>query len=373
MAISSQEFERRHQGIRDAMKKEGIDALVISGRDEIFSRGHIRYVADFGASGYIVFPLEGKPIYHVHPVYAASPKTGRGFALRDYVDIRTHVDGAYGRDPAANVLSALAEYDGDGRIGLVGPNDIGIAVYKAVNERYGDRLVDATHILRNERLVKSEEMLASMWTSAQIADEVGTMLIEMARPGVTDYEIYGAVKKHIYDRGCEYSFEVIDAEGAAFNFTGYPLGGTLEDGGTLFMEVTPAYNGVFAQLPFSLLIGSPGRDLLAMKDAWKAGFERGEAMLRPGTRVGDLSKAMKETINGLGYATPYAQGHAIGLDVVDGWPIGDAIDVVLEPGMTMALHPCATVSPGGDGYTSGYTYVITEDGAERLSSHDFTQ
>jgi Xaa-Pro aminopeptidase len=250
--------------------------------------------------------------------------------------------------------------------------EIGAPVFQAVTEYATEPLRDATHILREARLVKSPEMLEYSRASARLADEAYELLKEMAQPGARDYEIYGAVKDHLFKNGSEYSLEVIDAEGAKMNFTWAPTGEVLEEGGHLFMEITPAVGGVYAQLPFCLPIGQMTDKVQDLREAWLEGFTAGEAMLAPGTLVSELSKTMKEAINARGYLTPFAQGHAIGLDVVDGWAIGDNTDVVLQPGMTLAVHPAAVDELGGDAFTCGYTYLITESGAERLSSLDFT-
>lgn len=371
MPISALEYQSRHDRIREAMRKEGLEVLIVAGRDDIYSRGNMRYITDYTGAGYLVFPVDGKPVLFVHPVQAASPKPGRGRPINDFIDIQLYANGAYG-DPVLDVMTELRRRGVTSGIGLVGMGEIGAPVYQAVTEYATQPVKDATHILREARLIKSAEMLEYSRASARLADEAYELLKEMAKPGVRDYEIYGAVKEHLFKNGSEYSLEVIDAEGAKMNFTWAPTGEVLEEGGHLFMEITPAVGGVYAQLPFCLPIGELPDKVHDLRSAWQEGFSAGEALLAPGTRVSDLSKAMKEKINARGYLTPFAQGHAIGLDVVDGWAIGDNTDVVLKPGMTLAVHPAAVSELGGDAFTCGYTYLITESGAERLSSLDFS-
>lgn len=371
MAITTSEYKFRHDRIREAMRREGLEALIFAGRDDIYSRGNMRYVTDLLGSGYLVFPLEGKPVLFVHPVQASSPKHSRNHALKEFITIQVFANGAYG-DPVLDVLGELRRRGLTSGIGFVGMSEIGAPLYRAVTEYATEPVHDATHILREARLVKTPEMLECSRASARLADEAYELLKDMAQPGVKDYEIYGAIKNHLFKNGSEYSLEVIDAEGAKMNFTRVPTGETLEEGGHLFMEITPAIGGVYAQLPFCLPIGEMTDKVHDLRDAWLEGFSAGEALLTPGTRVSDLSKAMKEKINARGYLTPFAQGHAIGLDVVDGWAIGDNTEVVLQPGMTLALHPAAVEELGGDAFTCGYTYLITDTGAERLSSLDFT-
>ena len=60
-------------------------------------------------------------------------------------------------------------------------------------------------------------------------------------------------------------------------------------------------------------------------------------------------------------------GHSIGLDVLDFWSITESNTITLKPGMMVAIHPSCMVKVGGDGVGMGYTYLITDAGAERLS------
>lgn len=369
MAITAQEYRDRHEKIREAMRREGYEVLIVAGREDIYSRGHVRYVTDLARGGFLVFPRDENPVFFVHPAYVTAPKPARDRPVHDFVTLQVYADGAYG-DPVLDVLGEHRRLGITTGIGFVGMRDVSAQLFEAVSEFATEPPRDATPLMWEARKIKTPEMLALMRESGRVADEAVDVLLERAVPGAVDYDLFADVKAHLFRSGSEYSLEVIDAEGANMNFAWYPTGDRLVDGGTLMMEITPAIGGVYCQLPFSLLVGEPGAQLRDMKDAWFEGFSVGESMLKPGTRVGDLSRAMKASINARGYLT---QGHAIGLDVLDGWAIGDATDVVLEPGMTMALHPAAVAELGGASYSSGYTYLITEDGAERLSRHDFSR
>lgn len=371
MTISAEEFKARHDKIRKAMREQDLQLLIVAGREDIYSRGNMRYITDLTGGGYLVFPLEGKPVLFVHPVHAPSPKLSRGRPLHDFVTVQVYADGAYG-DPVLDVLGELDRLDIKTGVGFVGMKEIGAPVYQAVTDFVAEPVQDATNILRKARLIKTPEMIKHSRASAQLADEAYEIIKGMAKPGTTDYEVYAAVKEHLFKNGSEYSLEVIDAEGAKMNFTSSPTGEVLEEGGHLFMEITPAVGGVYAQLPFCLPIGEMTQKMQDLRSAWLEGFTIGEKMLAPNVRVSDISRAMKKAINARGYLTPFAQGHAIGLDVVDGWAIGDQTDILLQPGMTLALHPAAVQELGGDAFTCGYTYLITESGAERLSSINFT-
>jgi len=47
--------------------------------------------------------------------------------------------------------------------------------------------------------------------------------------------------------------------------------------------------------------------------------------------------------------------------------------VILKPGMMLAIHPSVMLEMGGDACGMGYTYLITEAGAETLSRIDLAK
>lgn len=368
--IPVDELKARIAAIRAEMRERGIDVILVAGLQDIFNRGHVRYISNLGGGGMIVLPLEGNLVHYIHPAIAKSPKIDKAGAIREFIDVRPFGDGAYGMKNDS--VGLIASMKPTGKIGYVGGAAIGMAVHQALLETFGaERLVDASDIFWSLRSIKSENELALMRRSSQIADDTYDLLRDMVRPGVTDYAVYGAAKKFIYEQQSPYSLEVIDAEGSFMNFDRWPTGDVLEAGGTLFMEVTPAYGGYYCQLPFAMPVTELTDQMKHLAKAWAEGYAVGESMLKPGVLVSDISKALRTTIAAHGGLNPFSHGHAIGLDVADNFLLGDNAHIELKPGMTLVMHPASLTEIGGQGFTAGYTYVITEDGAERLSRHDF--
>ncbi len=368
--IPVSELKDRIARIRAEMRARDIDVLLVAGLQDIFNRGHVRYISNLGGGGMIVLPLEGNLTHFIHPVLAQSPKIDKVGPIREFIDVRPFGDGAYGF--ANDSVGLIKSMNPTGKVGYVGGPAIGIAVYEALREAVGDaRIVDASDIFWKLRAVKSENEIALMRRSAVLADDCYDALEQIVAPGVADYTVYAEAKRYLFEHRSPYSLEVIDADGPYLNFDRHPTGDVLTAGGALFMEVTPAIGGYYAQLPFCMPVGELSPELKRLAKAWEAGFTLGESMLRPGTLVSDVSKAMREEIAANGAINPFSHGHAIGLDVSDGWVLGDRTEIALQPGMTMAVHPAAITEIAGPGFTAGYTYLITEDGAERLSRHDF--
>ena len=367
MSISLQEYQRRYSAIREQMQAEGLDCILVIGLADDFNRGSIRYITGHGRGGYCIFPLEGAPIFLVSPNQSASPKTRKTTGALDLLDLRETVN------PVEQVKEELSRLFRGNKIGVVGMACISVPMYLAVKEQYQDSLVDSTGIFRQLREIKSTEEIEQMRVAASVADSVYTMLRDMVRPGLSEYEIYGAVKKKIYEAGCEYSFDLIDAAGTSMNMTFYPTEDKLEENGTLFMEITPAYNGYYAQLPVTLPVTRYTPRIRDMVSAWDQADKAALKIIRSGTKVSDLYHVLVNTVQDNGFLSPLRPGHSIGLDALDFWSITESSTTILKPGMTLAIHPSVMVEINGDACGMGYTYLITDSGAERFSKIDLAE
>ena len=361
MGISRREYERRYTAIRRRMKQDGIDCLLIYGLGDDFNRGNIRYVTGSGRGGACVFPLEGKPVFLTGPGQSASPKIPKTIEAHELLDLRETAE------PAERVVKELARFYGGKNIGVIGMNCISAPMYLAVKDRFPDKLADAVGIFEDLRSVKSAGEIEKMRVAAAVADDVYQMLQELIRPGISDYEIYGEVKRAVYAGGCEYSFDLIDASGSRLNMTFSPTGEKLKENNTLFMEITPAYDGYYAQLPVTLPVGKYPPEINKMVSVWEKANAAALEVLKPGTKVSDLYRALVDTVKEHGYISPLRPGHSIGLDALDFWSITESDGRALQPGMTLAVHPSIMTEMGGDACGMGYTYLITETGAERFS------
>jgi len=364
MAISQQEYARRYQAIRKLMVKDNLDCLLIIGRADDFNRGNIRYVTGSGRGGCCIFPLEGRPVFLTGPGQAASTKAGKSYEALDLLDLR-ETD-----NEALQAGQELARFHRGNNIGVVGMSCISVPLYLGINKLFGKKMVNAGTIFEQGRAVKSDEEISKIRQAAAVADIVFDRLMTEIKPGFSDYEVYSLVKGTIYEHGCDYSFDLIDAEGGRMNMTFFPTGEKLKANSTLFMEITPAFEGYYAQLPVTLPVGKYPPQIRKMAATWKKANAKVLPLLHPGTIVPDVYRCLIDAVKEDGFISPLRPGHAIGLDALDFWSITESSPVVLQAGMTIAVHPSIMNSLGGDACGLGYTYLITADGPERFSRVD---
>jgi Xaa-Pro dipeptidase len=153
----------------------------------------------------------------------------------------------------------------------------------------------------------------------------------------------------------------------------FPTIDKLEDSGTLFMEISPSYQGYYAQLPITLPVDKYQPHMKQMAMAWAAADSAVHKILHPGTKISEVYNILIDTVKSKSFQSPLRPGHSIGLDILDYWSITDTNETIIKPGMILAIHPCVMVKPGGDGVGMGYTYLITPTGYERFSKVDLAK
>jgi Xaa-Pro aminopeptidase len=364
MSISLQEFQRRYAAIREKMAEEEIDSILVYGLADDFNRGNMRYLTGSGRGGCCILPMEDPPVFFTGLGQSKSPKLRNTVGALDLLDIR-ETD-----DTINQVLVEISRLDRGNKTGIVGSGCMPPIMYITLKEKLGKKWTDSTGIFERMREVKSAEEIDNARRSAAIADIVYRMLREMIKPGLSEYEIYGAVKKKTYEMGCEYSFDLIDAAGTTMNMSFFPTVDRLEENGTLFMEITPAYSGYYAQLPVTLPVMSYPAKVEEMVKAWERADRAVREFLKPGTKVSDIYRVLIDSVRESGFISPYRPGHSIGLDALDFWSITGDNHRLLEPGMVLAVHPSVMLEMGGDACGMGYTYLINDTGAERFSKID---
>ena len=124
--FSDAEYARRYQSVREAMEKEGLEAIVICGG---MGSPEVHYLVNYIAQSpcWLVFPREGEPTCFLH-FYNHLPCTKQQAIIED---VRW-----YGRSPTETVAKELSDRGlASSRIGLVSLNTISYNHYMDLRRR----------------------------------------------------------------------------------------------------------------------------------------------------------------------------------------------------------------------------------------------
>jgi Xaa-Pro aminopeptidase len=353
-SLYNEEKIRRWNNIRDAIKKNGLDALLIVSDGHLERRGSIRYVTN-GLAGttlmwhYVIFPAKGEPV-------AINVREG-------WVEDSRKLPFRGGWVPESELYGpAIAEIIQElniekGTIGIEG-DFMPVPAYQRMVEKLPEATFQPSSIIHELKKIKSPAEIKLVERGAEIMDKAFEACLEYARPGRTWNDITSHICRTLYHYGAEdiggyplsRSIEIIN-EGDSYNF--YP---EFQSGG-----------GYWIQMGRVISFGEPSKELY---EAWELNIkaqQRGAEKLKPGYTGGDVMRAINDTLKGSKYTgAPRSSGHAIGLDVLEKPFISLDDETVFEPNMVVSIHP-VFFPPVPAFEANADMFIVTEDKPIKLS------
>jgi len=350
--------EERQKRLAAAMAEAGIDVVVLYGNT--WQGDYLRYGADFGI-------LEGHGIALV---------TADG-DVELFLDSATDAERAELEAPSVTVRLApdIARAVG-ARLDRVANARIAAAPRRFLPHWLADatrsfRLDDATALVDKLLMHKTAGEIAAVRRAAQIADEAYVEFLRAVRPGRRQFEIVADIEAHLRRRGCPDNFMIIGSGGKDVLGMTPPSERRIAAGDLVTTELTPAVDGYFTQICRTLVVGKASEAQRRAFTVFVEALEAGIAAVRPGVRAADVAKAENDVFRkyGLGeYTTSQwtrVRGHGMGMFADSKPHILEDVDTVIEPGMTLIVHP-NTYHPDAGYIVLGDALVVTDTGAEVL-------
>jgi Xaa-Pro aminopeptidase len=218
---------------------------------------------------------------------------------------------------------------------------------------------------------KSNGEIAAVRRAAQLADAAYGEFRNAVRPGRRQFEVVADIEACLRRRGCPDNFMIIGSGGKdVFGMTP-PSERRIAAGDLVTTELTPAVEGYFAQICRTLVVGKASAAQRRAFAVFVEALQAGIAAVRPGARAADVARAENDVFRkyGLGeYTTSQwtrVRGHGMGLFPDSKPHILEDVNTLLEPGMTLIVHP-NTYHPQAGYIVLGDAVVVTERGAEVL-------
>jgi len=350
--------QERQKRLAAAMDEAGIDIVVLYGN--AWQGDYLRYGTDFGI-------LEGHGIALVAADGSAEL----------FLDSATDAERAELEAPAVTVHLApdIARAVG-ARLDRAANARIAAAPRRFLPRWLADatrsfKLDDATALLDKLLMHKSTAEIAAVRRAAQIADEAYVEFLRVVRPGRRQFEIVADLEAHLRRRGCPDNFMIIGSGGKDVLGMTPPSERRIAIGDLVTTELTPAVDGYFAQICRTLVVGEASEAQRRAFGVFVEALEAGTAAVRPGVRAADVAKAENDVFrkHGLGeYTTSQwtrVRGHGMGMFADSKPHILEDVNTVLEPGMTLIVHP-NTYHPDVGYIVLGDALVVTDTGAEVL-------
>jgi methionyl aminopeptidase len=230
---------------------------------------------------------------------------------------------------------------------------------------------------------KSPAEIDKMAAAGDILVRTLALLENKVREGVTTLELDEAAEKFIRSQGATPAFKgyrgftgSICASPNSMVVHGIPGPYALQRGDVISLDVGVVKNGWVADAARTFPVGKVSPLAHKLLDVTKASLFAAVEQCRPGNRLGDVSHAVQECVEGEGFSIVRSLvGHGIGRDMHEEPQIPNYGDAgrgpKLEPGMVLAVEPMVTagrhqVRMGDDGWA-----IFSQDGS--LAAHfEFT-
>jgi Xaa-Pro aminopeptidase len=350
--VSVAELERRWRALRERMREQRIDVLVLQNSSD-WVGGYIRWFTNTPATnGYpttVIFPLAGG---------MALIEQGPAGHVREFRDLETQSTGIARRltTPSYPSVGYTGSYDADlaasevgrfaaRRVGLVAPAAMYHSFGMHLRESLHDlELMDATDLVDGIKAVKSAEERTLIRQVAAMQDQVMAHVREFIRPGQRDFEIAAYAQYMGQQLGSEQGIFLCSsaAPGEAASFQPrFRQGRTLGRGDmfSLLIENNGA-GGYYTELSRMFVLGRASEELRAAHAAVLDAQRHALSLLKPGAYCRDVYARHNDYLRSRGLPEERRLSiHGMGYDMVERPLIRDDESMQIEEHMAIVCHP----------------------------------
>ena len=303
--FSLAERDRRWQLANDLMEQEGVDALIVYGdREGAFPASYApdTYFTNERAGSIVVFPKNAEPIAIVFLTTVVEDHIQAGYT-QSQGWIRP--ENIYVGKMGANVVEIIEDRGlTNSRFGVIGLEpyppfyfdgpmpyntwqtileDLPDATFKPVGNTFFEHIA-----------VKSDEEIAVLKWSAGVGEKMCQAMLEVAKPGVRENEIYAAAMQACADNA---GFSTLILMGSGPEFVGWgPPAWTyrpeeprvIQEGDIILAEVFASFGMLETQHQPAIAVGEVHPDFERAAAAARKSYEHGVKSLRAGATFGDV-------------------------------------------------------------------------------------
>ena len=222
---------------------------------------------------------------------------------------------------------------------------------------------------------KSQAEIEGMAHAGELVAATIALLGEHAQPGITTAELDRIAEEFIREQGGVPTSKGYRGFPAATCISpnamvvhGIPGTHRVEEGDLISVDVGVTLDGLVADSAYTFGIGTIEPEVQRLLDVGKEALAAGIAQARAGNRVGDISHAVQEIVEGAGFSVVRSlDGHGVGRSYHEEPQIPNFGDPGrgprLQAGMTLAIEPMITAG-GPDVYLHDDEWSIsTADGS----------
>ncbi len=332
------EYLDRYERAYALMKRDGLDALVISEKNNYwYFSGLISYQLDHIQRPQICFlPKGGKPMLLVYGNDKAKAK-----ALPWVGEVRAYVDVPFPEEMIAGCLKAMGlgeaklgfELGDDQRLGI--PANYLLRLTEALPKA---QIKDGTAALTEMRLIKSPQEIEFMRKACDISMKAYDRCLPQLRPGMTRREVADKLYISMIEEGAHPrhpGFLMLNSS-TRYDDRRY------NKGDRMIADFGACYEGYYGDITRMAIFGPASeeqkKDHRMACDVIQLCFD----VMQPDTPIAELSRVANRELVKRGYQavdSPKRIGHGIGMARAEPPSLNEVEKELHRPGMILALEP----------------------------------
>jgi len=369
--FSKEEFQKRKDDVLKSMNKQNLDALLMFRQESMY------WLTGYDTFGYVFFQTlvldkNGNLI-----LLTRAPDLRQAQNTSNIEDIRIWVDKDKS-NPTEDLKKILNELSLKGKkigveyeaYGMTGRNAL------RLNETLKNycNLNDESELITKLRVIKSQEEIVYVKKAAELADNALDQAWKYCKAGVNEAKILAEMQKIVLEGGGDYpANEYIIGSGHNALLCRYQAEKrNLSNQDQLSIEWAGTYKHYHSAMFRTILLGKTDPKHIKMHEACVQALKNCESKLKPGNKIGEVFDIHAKTFDDLGFnkarmnACGYSLGSTFSPNWMD-WPmLYTGNPYVIEPGNVFFMHMILMDSQSNLAMNLGETYLVTENGNERL-------
>ena len=380
--ISEAEFKQRQSNLKDKMKEEGYDLLILYANDgAVFGQEYTRWLFNYQPHfepACVLMPVEGEAVLLT------------GYESEEYVYASSYCDNVnvvdefiYGAHefPFAEVVTLKESIDQVqnklGRefkkIGTAGSDKMSHTFYVQLEDILGKgALLPADSLVMDLRLIKTEDEIKVIEHAYHIAESGMKAAIEAIAVGKTERQVAAEAEYVMRSLGSEGMG--IDTMVASGKKNSAPIIARtsfkeIQKNELVILTIAPRYEGYHAAIARPIIVGEVDEEIEAAINAAISAQEAAQELLKPGSEGYQVDEASRGVIEkaGLSKHFVYTGGHSIGVSEFEPPSLNKQFKETIKENMVFSVDiPLFFNSWGGFRYENGFH--ITKDGARPLQT-----
>ena len=369
--FSKEEFQKRKTKVLESMKKHKLDALLMFRQESMY------WLTGYDTFGYVFFQTlildhNGNII-----LLTRAPDLRQAQNTSNIKNIQIWVD-KEGSNPTEDLKKILNELNLKGKkigveyeaYGMTGRN--ALRLNKTLNNYC--EIQDQSELITKLRVIKSKEEITYIKKAAELADNALDEVWKYTKAGASEAKILAEMQRVVLEGGGDYpANEYIIGSGHNALLCRYQAEKRiLSAQDQLSIEWAGTYKHYHSAMFRTIPIGKPDPKHIKMHKACIEALSNCEKKLIPGNTAGDVFDIHAKTFDDLSYnkarmnACGYSLGSTFSPNWMD-WPmLYTGNPYIIQPGNIFFMHMILMDSENQLAMNLGETYLVTENGNERL-------